>query len=155
MQWQDVLADKSLHDLPYKIEMNRAGKIEMSPSSLIHSLIQGELATTLKNQLNGRIFTELAIQTTDGVKVPDVAWASEEYFLKHRHEICASSAPEICIEIISSSNTVREMRRKIALFLKSGAVEVWLVDEQGQIRFFNADGQQPNSCFNVEIGRLI
>jgi len=27
MQWQDVLADKSLHDLPYKIELNEKGLI--------------------------------------------------------------------------------------------------------------------------------
>ncbi|MDP2902138.1 MAG: Uma2 family endonuclease [Methylovulum sp.] len=155
MQWQDVLADKSLHDLPYKIELNRQGHIEMSPSSFIHSFLQGELATLLKNQLGGRIFTELAIQTHSGVKVPDVAWGSDDYFQQHRHELCASSAPEICVEIISPSNSTREMHKKITLYLKSGALEVWLVDEQGQVRFFNADGQQPCSGFNVEIGQLV
>lgn len=155
MQWQDVLADKSLHDLPYKIELNRHGHIEMSPSSFIHSFLQGELATLLKNRLGGRSFTELAIQTRGGVKVPDVAWGSEDYFQQHRHELCASSAPEICVEIISPPNSAGEMRKKIALYLKSGALEVWLVDEQGNVRFFNADGQQNLSAFNVEIGRLI
>lgn len=155
MQWQDVLADKSLHDLPYKIELNQHGHIEMSPSSFIHSFLQGELATLLRNQLGGRIFTELAIQTHSGVKVPDVAWGSNDYFQQHRHDICATSAPEICIEIISPSNSEREMRKKIALYLKSGAIEVWLVDEQGSIRFFNAGGQQQKSAFKVEIGQLI
>ncbi|MGH8560071.1 MAG: hypothetical protein ACRESZ_21995, partial [Methylococcales bacterium] len=29
----DVLADKSLHDLPYKIEIDEKGLIEMSPAS--------------------------------------------------------------------------------------------------------------------------
>ncbi len=135
MQWQDVLADKSLHDLPYKIELNRYGHIEMSPSSFIHSFLQGELTTILRNQLGGRIFTGLAIQTHRGVKVPDVAWGSDDYFQQHCHEICASSAPEICIEIISPSNSEKEMLKKIALYLKSGAIEVWLVDEQGRVRF--------------------
>ncbi|MDO9106185.1 MAG: Uma2 family endonuclease [Methylovulum sp.] len=155
MQWQDVLADKSLHDLPYKIELNQQGHIEMSPSSFIHSFLQGELATLLKNQLGGRIFTELAIQTRSGVKVPDVAWGSNDYFEQHRHELCASSAPEICVEIISVSNSIKEMRKKISLYLKSGAMEVWLVDEQGNVRYFNVDGQQNRSGFNVEIGRLV
>ena len=63
MQWQDVLADKSLQDLPYKIELNEKGNIEMSPASLVHSLLQGELALLLGNTLSGNIFTELAIQT--------------------------------------------------------------------------------------------
>lgn len=155
MQWQEVLADKSLYDLPYKIELNQLGHIEMSPCSFIHSFLQGELAALLRSQLGGRIFTELAIQTRSGVKVPDVAWGSNEYFQQHRGDICATSAPEICIEIISPSNSEKEMRKKIALYLKSGAIEVWLVDEQGAVRFFNADGQQQKSSFNVEIGQLL
>ena len=44
MQWQDVLADKSLRDLPYKIELNEYGHIEMSPTSYTHSYLQGTLA---------------------------------------------------------------------------------------------------------------
>lgn len=155
MQWHDVLADKSLHDLPYKIELNPQGHIEMSPSSFIHSFLQGELASLLKNRLGGRIFTELAIQTRNGVKVPDVAWGSDDYFQQHRHELCASAAPEICVEIISQSNSTKEMRNKIALYLRSGAIEVWLVDEQGKIRFFTAQGQQPASCFDIEIEPLL
>ncbi|WP_428353483.1 hypothetical protein [Methyloprofundus sp.] len=84
MQWQDVLADKSLQDLPYKIELNERGKIEMSPVSLIHSRLQGKLAKILGTELGGEIFTELAIETRLGVKVPDVAWGTEEYFQRIR-----------------------------------------------------------------------
>ncbi|WP_428353136.1 hypothetical protein [Methyloprofundus sp.] len=47
MKWQDVLSDKTLQDLPYKIELNEYGKIEMSPASFIHSLLQGEVAKRL------------------------------------------------------------------------------------------------------------
>jgi Uma2 family endonuclease len=155
MQWQDVLADKSLHDLPYKIELNEYGNIEMSPASFIHSLLQGEIAALLKNQLGGHVFTELAIQTGKGVRVPDVAWGSHHFVEQHIKEICASSAPAICIEIISPSNSKVAMNEKIALFLESGAIEVWLVDEQGNINFFNAEGQQQKSGFNIEMGKLI
>ena len=99
MQWQDVLADKSLHDLPYKIELNEKGLIEMSPASFIHSMLQGRLAKLLGNQLNGEVFTELAVQTTKGVRVPDVAWGSKEYVQKHGHllpdELTESSAARI------------------------------------------------------------
>lgn len=155
MQWQDVLADKSLRDLPYKIELNERGNIEMSPASFLHSLLEGEIATLLRTQLGGRVFTELAIQTSKGVRVPDVAWGSNHFVEQHIKEIWASSAPEICIEIISPSNSKMEMSEKIALFLNSGAIEVWLVDEQGTISFFNAGGQQPKSSFNIEMGKLI
>ncbi len=155
MQWQDVLADKSLRDLPYKIELNERGHIEMSPVSFLHSLLEGEIATLLRTQLDGRVFTELAIQTSKGVRVPDVAWGSNHFVEQHIKEIWASSAQEICIEIISPSNRTIELSEKIALYIESGAIEVWLVDEQGNISFYNACGQQQKSSYNIEIGKLI
>lgn len=155
MQWQDVLADKSLRDLPYKIELNEYGHIEMSPASFTHSYLQGTLAFLLRTQLGGKIFTELAIVTDKGVKVPDVAWGSDDYFQRHKNDIAATAAPEICIEIISPSNSKREMKAKIKLYLKAGAIEVWLVNEQGDIQYFDVNGQREKSGFNVNIDELI
>jgi Uma2 family endonuclease len=155
MQWQDVIADPCLNDLPYKIELNQLGRIEMSPTSFIHSAFQAEIAKQLGVQLGGRVFTELAIQTTHGVKVPDVAWATDDYFQQHLHTKKAVSAPELCIEILSPSNTNIEMQNKIDLYLQAGSIEVWLVNEQGFIRFFNATGEQTKSRFKVTIKDLL
>lgn len=47
------------------------------------------------------------------------------------------------------------MRAKIKLYLKAGAIEVWLVNEQGEVRFFDANGQRESSGFNVTIDKLI
>ena len=33
LTWEDIIADRSLRDLPYKIETNRYNKIMMSPAS--------------------------------------------------------------------------------------------------------------------------
>lgn len=48
-------------------------------------------------------------------------------------------APEICVEVMSSSNTDEEMEEKRQLYLDLGAEEVWLVDEEGHIRFFGEE----------------
>jgi Uma2 family endonuclease len=154
MQWQDVLADKSLQDLPYKIELNEKGNIEMSPASIIHSLLQGEMALLLGNNLGGCVFTELAIQTSNGVRVPDVAWGSQNFIRKHKDELFASSAPEICVEIISPSNTAKEMLDKTQLFIEAGAQEVWLVTESGDISFYNKDGQIDTSEFDIKTDKI-
>ncbi len=154
MQWQDVLADPSLHDLPYKIELNEKGNIEMSPASLIHSLLQGELSWLLRNNLKGHTFTELAIQTTNGIRVPDVAWGSQAFLKKHKDELFASLAPEICVEIISPSNTQQEMLEKTQLFIKAGAQEVWLVTESGDVSIYNKDGMTKNSQFGFQISKI-
>lgn len=154
-QWQDVLADKSLRDLPYKIELTKRGTLEMSPpASYTHSYFQGELTFLLRTQLGGNIFTELPVQTEKGVKVPDIAWGSKEYHQQHKNDIAATSAPEICIEIMSPSNTKGEMKTKVNLYLKAGATEVWIVSEAGTIQYFDKHGQKESSGFQVKIEKL-
>ena len=40
LRWDEVLKDPSLQDLPYKIELNAWGKVEMSPASNRHGRLQ-------------------------------------------------------------------------------------------------------------------
>ncbi len=55
----EVLEHPSLHDLPFKIELNAQGHIEMSPASNLHYLLQTRIAFELQRLLpNGRAFTE-------------------------------------------------------------------------------------------------
>ena len=99
--WADICADKSLQDLPYKIETNRFDQIIMSPASAWHSDYQGEIGFTLKRLMpDGRILSEAAIQTTDGIKVADVAWISRERFSPYRRGASLPIAPEICVEVV-------------------------------------------------------
>jgi Uma2 family endonuclease len=48
----------------------------------------------------------------------------------------ATLAPEICVEVLSSSSTGGEIRKKRVLYLETGAEEVWVVDEDERVRFF-------------------
>lgn len=151
MQWSTVLADNSLRDLPYKIELNQRGNIEMSPATNKHGLLQTEIAFLLRQHLpEGRVITECAIQTAQGVKVADVAWGSLAFFqCQSIEQDPFILAPEICAEIVSPSNTDAEMQEKITLYLAQGAREVWLVDLQGRCRFFDASGEQEASVFKI------
>ncbi len=152
MQWQDVLNDATLRDLPYKIELNLSGNIEMSPTYVIHSILQGELITLLSQSLKGgQALGELAIQTLDGVRVPDVCWGSRDYIQAHQDELYASKAPELCVEIVSRSNSQKEMKRKTALFMEAGATEVWWVTQDRKIQIFNKAGQLDRSQFPVDL----
>lgn len=49
----------------------------------------------------------------------------------------ASIAPEICVEVKSSGNSLEEMQFKRKLYLEAKAIEVWLCNEQGEIKFYN------------------
>lgn len=151
MEWQEILADPSLKNLPYKIELNEKGIIEMSPASFNHSRLQGKIAAQLAMQLGGDVFTELAIQTSKGVRVPDVAWGSETYTQAHQTELWASSAPELCIEILSPFKTAKDLLERIALFLEAGALEIWLVDESGNVRQYDQSGPIETSRFPADL----
>jgi len=152
MQWVDVLNDKTLEDLPYKIELNQWGNIEMSPATNKHSIVQSELVDLLNKKLPyGRAIVEFSIQIDKEVKVPDVVWCSKNFLKQHIKEDPCSVAPEICIEVISPSNSFAEMKRKMALYFKAGAKEVWLVDFNGKARFFNQHDEIKKSAFDIEV----
>lgn len=137
MQWQEVCAHPDLKNLPFKLELNEYGQIVMSPAKVYHSILQGELAVLLKNlRSEGKALTECAIHTHKGTKVADVAWASPSVFQRIRHETECSIAPDVCIEILSSSNTDREMDDKITLYFSRGAKEVWLCTPDGNLTFY-------------------
>ena len=114
MNWEQVCEIPYFQDIPFRIELNRIGQIIMSPAKNIHSVLQWRIQRTLYQLVgnSGEIIPECSVQTADNVKVADVAWISEERFQKVRHEIAYSVAPEICIEVMSDSNTQREMKKK-------------------------------------------
>lgn len=141
LTWQQVCANPSLQDLPFKIELNKYGKIEMSPASNWHAIYQADLITFLKARLGGRAAPELAITTSEGQRVPDVSWALQPYWQAHFDESSASAAPPLCVEIVSASNSFDEMRIKIDAYLGAGALEVWLVGKDRSVRFFAAGGE--------------
>jgi Uma2 family endonuclease len=138
--WADICADKSLQDLPYKIETNRFDQIVMSPASNWHSDFQFEIGFQLKKRMvAGRVLTEVAIQTPEGIKVPDVAWISLERFRPYRRASHLTSAPEICVEVLSPGNQRFEIQSKMQLYFDAGAQEVWLCNDQGDMEFFLHD----------------
>jgi Uma2 family endonuclease len=141
MNWQEICEDKNLQNLPFKIELNKWGQIVMSPAKVIHSFYQGRIQTLLESSLTtGIIMPELAIETTDGVKVADVVWVSDERADIILDETAASIAPEICVEVKSGSNTLTEMLEKKDLYLEAGAEEVWICDKKGKLYFYNSQG---------------
>ncbi|CAN2043523.1 putative restriction endonuclease domain-containing protein [Candidatus Magnetomoraceae bacterium gMMP-13] len=140
MNWQEVCENPVLRDLPFKIEMNGWGKILMSPAKNIHGIYQSKISHfLLLNMPKGEVITECGVQTSDNVKVADVAWISEKRFNMVKDETAYSIAPEICVEILSPGNTRKEMLQKQALYFKAGAIEFWTCSESGEMKFYNHD----------------
>jgi Uma2 family endonuclease len=140
MKWEEVCEHPSLRNLPFKIELNERGEVIMNAVKVIHSLYQGEIEYLLRSILkNGRTLPECAIKTQQGTKVADVAWATKERVNLIKYETECSIAPEICVEVYSSSNSDDELEEKRRLYFTSGALEVWLC-KNGEMSFFDHNG---------------
>jgi len=146
MKWEEVCEDQQLQNLPFKIELNKWGQIVMSPVKIKHSFYQGRIQRLLESLLQtGEVMPECAINTSDGVKVADVVWCSDERFDQIQDEVSASIAPEICIEVKSIGNTLEEMEFKKKLYFEAQAMEVWICNEQGDITFYNEQNELTQS----------
>jgi len=80
-----------------------------------------------------------------GVKVADVAWASAEFISTYAYETPYPKAPEICIEIVSPSNSKAERLEKVDIYLAKGAQEVWIIYSDNKILTFSHTGELEES----------
>ncbi|MDQ3321801.1 MAG: Uma2 family endonuclease [Acidobacteriota bacterium] len=146
VKWQELISDPFFRDMPYKIELNKFGQILMSPASNRHGILQNKFAREIeRNKQSGVVITECSILTSEGVRVADVAWASDEFIAEFADATPYPKAPEICVEVKSPGNSRAEMEEKIRLYLEKGALEVWIVDEQGTVNFFSHTGKIKSS----------
>lgn len=135
-RWEELQHDPALRDLPYKIELNAWGKVEMSPASVRHGQLQAALAAEFARQLgNGVPVTECPLLTSIGVRVPDLAWASADFMSRHAGMSPLPRAPEIA--------------DKTRAYLLAGAQEVWLVSEDGKISYLDGAGEKARSSFPI------
>ena len=155
-RWQDVLRDPLLRETPYRVELNRWGTIEMTPVKPHHSRVAKRLADALEAALGGEAYTELAIALPTGLRVPDVAWCSQEFLSRHAAEfnpgnLALSEPPELCIEVMSESNTIGELKEKIDAYVAAGAQEAWIVMGDLGIRCYDNAGERAQSRFALDL----
>src|SRR6266700_3024712 len=85
----------------------------MSPVKVYHSAFQGEIGFLLKSMRpDGKVLSECAVKTRKGTKVADVAWAADSRFQIIKQDAECSVAPQVCVEVVSSSNTAAEIEEK-------------------------------------------
>ena len=142
MDWAAVINNPLLKNLPFKIELNKWGQILMSPASNKHGNLQFKIGSMIEKQKgSGHIIMECSVDTVEGVKVADVAWASDAFIENFGFQTPYPQAPEICVEIVSPSNSKGEIEEKVNLYLAKGAKEVWVCKDNGEIMYFSHTGQ--------------
>jgi Uma2 family endonuclease len=132
MTWADVMAHPQRQDLPFKIELNRWGRIEMSPACHQHGMVQMDVGAERRQRPGRHVIAECSIQTTDGVRVADVAWIANARLAEMGNVTPFPRAPALCVEIMPPSNPWAAMRMKAGLYLEAGAKDVWIQTLDGQ-----------------------
>ena len=153
-RYRALCDDPCYANVPGKIELDLWGRMLMTPASFYHGVVQGRLCRRLA-QLGGEVVVEAPVVTTAGLFVADVAWASSRFMHAHGAETPLVHAPEICIEVVSPANSVKEMREKTEAFLASGAEEVWIVYPQSKrCEFYARQGLVQSSAYRVNLAGL-
>jgi Uma2 family endonuclease len=137
-RWAELCADPRLAKLPDRIETDRHGHILMTPPpGFRHSRRQDTLIGLFHQLLpNGQTLPECAVSTADGVKALDVAWLDPARPELNLEPGLLTRAPDICVEILSPSNTKTEIAEKRVLYFDAGATEVWICNLDGSMSFF-------------------
>jgi Uma2 family endonuclease len=150
-RWAQLLTDPEVAKIEGRVETDRYGYVIMSPPPApSHGSYQVEIGHLLRTlSPDGRVISECPISTADGVKAADVAWASPERMRELGNRPCFPRAPEICVEVVSPSNTEAELREKMALYFDAGAQEVWLCADDGAMSFLAAGTAEPLAASQI------
>jgi len=137
-RWEALCADERYAAMPEQFETNGFGHIIMSPPPAFrHARYCAFISRTLDQQLpSGESLENVPISTADGVRAPDVVWGSSRYMEEETDDLLLESAPEICVEVASPSNSVHELEHKKSLYFDAGAKEVWTCSIDGVMQFF-------------------
>jgi len=155
VRYRKLCEDPRYNKVPGKIELDVWGRMVMSPPpSNYHGAMQVTLAARLA-ALGGRCFVEASVVTDAGLFVTDVAWASREFMRVHGFETPFTQAPEICVEVVSPSNSKPELAEKRQAYLAIGAQEVWLVfSKSKRIEIHTGQGLASTSRYPVDLAGI-
>ena len=111
------------------------GEILVSPAGMRHSEVAGKVAGLIWEFLErnpiGKVYgSDVGIAFPNGnLRSPDVTYVSLEKLPGRRSpDTFGEVIPDLAVEVLSPSDSLKELGRKIGEFLENGVPLVWLVD---------------------------
>ena len=151
-----LLTAEEFYDLPdpgdgSKQELVRGEVISMAAPGFEHGEVQGNvhfaIKLFLKSNKLGRVVVESGVVTErgpDSVRGPDVSYYSAARLpLDKRVVKYADLPPDLCVEVVSPSNTKRYLGEKLREYFFVGVREVWIVDPNSRSVAVHSD---PGTC---------
>lgn len=121
-----------------KQELVRGEIVTMPPPGFVHGKVQGRVYFALETWNRVAKFGHVTVETgiviesePDTVRGPDVSvWSYARLSADQKPEGYPEVAPELCVEVLSPSNTRPKMTRKIREYFNRGVRTVWVVDPE-------------------------
>ena len=150
MTQKEVVAGPDLQHLRYKIETNELGQIAVNPppSFFIKPMRVRSLTCSAPCGRGARLNRNARCRSLEAPRLP--TGLSCARFRPFPRRVALTIAPEICVEVVSPSNTAAEPLAKRDLYSAAGAMEFWTCDEVGGMTFFNPSGALEHSTLCPE-----
>jgi Uma2 family endonuclease len=148
-RWQALANDP---DSPDRYELNELGELILAPKPTNdHQRVAQAVVRSIEAQLGPEAGTEIAVLTDRGIRVPNVVWMPVARWRGAKGESPFSFVPDLCVEILSPSNSRAEIRMKIGAYLRGGAREVIIVGRKGEIEYHGPEGRREASALAVAL----
>jgi Uma2 family endonuclease len=152
MAVQSVFTLEQLARMPedeLRHEIDEGELIEMTRPKRRHGRLQARIARLLgahvENRQLGEVLTESGFvlqRNPDTLRGPDVAFVRAERLAGLAEDEWIEGAPDLVVEIVSPSDTARQMGRKVQQYLAAGTRAVWIVYPDIQsVWVFESSGQ--------------
>jgi Uma2 family endonuclease len=122
-----------------------------------HAFTQGKLIYLIGRYLDehpiGDVYGPNGIITErapDTVRFPDISYVSHGRWPEEDKGYLAA-APDLAVEILSPSNSAKEIEGKLGEYLKSGTKLIWVVDTQKQVVHVHGADAKPYTLGRDEI----
>src|SRR5712692_3708459 len=144
LSWEafEQLPDDGMHR-----EIIQGELITLPPPKSIHSLVASKAAEALRpfrERGLGRVLLEAGYKLSEDPATwiqPDVSFLREDRVRATAPDGYFIGAPELAIEVVSPSESARDLDRKVEALLAAGGQQVWVVHtESRKVRVFLRDG---------------
>lgn len=131
---------------PVYHELRNGELVAVTRPKFKHMLIQRNLRELFEKAAGPGRFVEIEVAfralPEHELRVADVAFISPERVAQVDPEDNLCGAPDLVVEVLSSSNTAAEIYDKEKICLENGAQEFWVVDPDGrQVKVSTPDGR--------------
>lgn len=141
-----------VEDDPDCYELNELGEWIVSPRPTHgHQRAAFVVGFQLATQLGPEVATEVSVYTDRGIRAPDVAWMPAARWLEAKGQNPLPFVPDVCVEVVSPSNTRQEILMKVGAYLRGGAREAIVVGLKGEVEYFGPGGRLEASALGIRL----